>query len=140
LISGPTLAFRPLPNNEWWTTWLFQISGNSTIPDQYAYHLEGGSNDVDNDLQTTNVTLGALLTTYNLPERQININEDANFDEQLPAGTAWWLSRLERYDAIGLRGNWLGGTALHDLFANILTKTVSPLDYAATDVRNLNSL
>ena len=45
----------------------------------------------------------------------------------------WWLSRLERYDAFGLRGHWLGGTALHDLFAEVLTKRLNRLDYTATD-------
>lgn len=133
LISGPSLAFRPLSDNPWWTIWLAQISGNHTIPDQYSYHLEGETDAVDNDIQTTNVTLAALLQQYRLPERQININEYANPSEQIPAGAAWWISRLERYDAIGLRGNWLGGTTLHDLFANLLTKYADPFNYTATD-------
>ncbi|CZR61986.1 uncharacterized protein PAC_11883 [Phialocephala subalpina] len=132
-ISGPTLAFRPLPDNPWWTLWLDQIAGNDTVPDQYAYHLEGITTQIDNDLQYTNASLKALLETYNLPERQININEYANWEEQVPASAAWWLSRFERYDAWGLRGNWEGGTALHDLMANLLTKTVNAFIYNATD-------
>jgi hypothetical protein len=118
----------------WWTSWLSQIKGNSTIPDQYSYHLEGETAALDNDLQTTNATFKALLATYGLPDRQININEYANPQEQVPTATAWYISRLERYDAIGLRGNWLGGTGLHDLFANTLTKQSDPLNYYATDV------
>lgn len=133
LISGPSLAWRPLSDNTWWTDWLSQIAANDTIPDQYSYHLEGETGAWDNDIQNTNATLGELLTTYDLPDRQININEYAASDEQIPAGAAWWISRLERYDAIGLRGNWLGGDTLHDLMANLLTKTADPFDYAATD-------
>lgn len=132
-ISGPTLAWRPLLDNTWWTTWLAAIAGNKTILDQYAYHLEGDTSAVDNDLQTTNATLTELLQTYQLPQQQININEYANSGERIPAGAAWWISRLERYDAIGLRGNWLSGTTLHDLFANLLTKVNNAFDYYATD-------
>jgi hypothetical protein len=132
-ISGPSLALRPASGNTWWTDWLDQIAGNDTVPEQYSYHLEGGSEEWDNDLQNTNATLAALLKTYNLPDRQININEYANQGEQVPAGAAWWISRLERYDAFGLRGNWLSGWTLHDLMANLLTKVSNPSDYNATD-------
>lgn len=37
----------------------------------------------------TNASLTALLQAYNLPERQININEYANGAEQRPAGAAF---------------------------------------------------
>src|SRR6266536_4921311 len=49
------------------------------------------------------------------------------------SGGAWWISRLERYNALGLRGNWLGGSTLHDLMANLLTKKNDPFNYTATD-------
>jgi hypothetical protein len=120
-------------DNTWWTDWLAQIAGNDTVPEQYSYHLEGETDEWDNDLQNTNGTLEELLKTYNLPDRQININEYANANEQVPAGAAWWISRLERYEAYGLRGNWLSGWNLHDLLANLLTKKSDPLDYNATD-------
>lgn len=127
------MSSRPFPDDTWWTNWLSQIAANDTIPDQYSYHLEGDTGASDNDLQNTNISLSELLTTYDLPDRQININEYAAANEQVPAGAAWWISRLERYNAIGLRGNWLGDTALHDLMANLLTKEADPYDYAATD-------
>lgn len=130
------MAFRPTPDNTWWQAWLSQIAGNNTIPDQYAFHIEGTLDDPNNDLEYTNASLAAALTTYGLPDRQININEYGNPFEQVPAGAAWWISRLERYDAIGLRGNWAGGTTLHDLFANAITKIADPFNYAATDVRS----
>jgi hypothetical protein len=73
-----------------------------------------------------------MLATYGVPQRPTNINEYASKEEQIPAGAAWWISRLERYNAIGLRGNWLSGNQLHDLMANLLTKS-EPTNYAATD-------
>lgn len=36
-------------------------------------------------------------------------------------------------DFSGLLGNWQGGTTLHDLFANLLTKKANPRDYGAID-------
>jgi hypothetical protein len=131
-ISGPSLAYRPMSSNVWWTTWLAQIAGNNTIPDQYSYHVEGGIKDVDNDPQYSNKTLTDLLNQYHLPQRLININEYGNRDEQIPSGAAWFIGRLERYQAVGLRGNWLGGTELHDLMANLVSKG-NPSDYYAKD-------
>ena len=54
----------------------YQIEQYNT--DQYSYHLEEGTMTVDNDLQTSNQALGALVSQYGLPERQININKYAN--------------------------------------------------------------
>jgi len=74
-----------------------------------------------------------MLAQYGLPARQVNVNEYAVPSEQVPSGAAWWISRLERYRMIGLRGNWESGTELHDLFANLLTKSNNPAAYTATD-------
>lgn len=63
----------------------------------------------------------------------VNINEYATFDEQVAAGAAWWISRLERYDAVGLRGNWLSGYQLHDFMASLLGKpNADNSDYSYT--------
>lgn len=132
-ITGPSTAGQPEDGYTWFTNWLSTIAGNNTIPDQYSYHLEGSPSSPSDDLQNTNASLNALLDQYKLPQRQVNINEYATSDEQRPAGAAWWISRLERYDTLGLRGNWLSGTTLHDLMANLLTKKNNPEDYAATD-------
>ncbi|KAF2149125.1 glycoside hydrolase family 39 protein [Myriangium duriaei CBS 260.36] len=131
-ISGPTLASPPDPNSNWWTNWCSQAKGNNTIPDQYAYHLEAGINNVDDDPQTANTNLNGLLSRFGLPQRTVNVNEYAVQAEQVPSGAAWWISRLERYSMIGLRGNWLSGTELHDLMANLVTKS-NPSNYASKD-------
>lgn len=127
------MAFRPMPSNKWWTTWLAQIAGNKTIPDRYTYHLEGELTAVDNDPQYTNASLGALLKQYGLPERQVFVNEYAQASEMVPGGYIWWISRLERYNFLGMLGNWLGGTMLHDLFGGLLTKKIDRTQYNATD-------
>ncbi|KAL9473210.1 hypothetical protein ACSS6W_007590 [Trichoderma asperelloides] len=132
-IVGPSLALRPKATNVWWTEWLRQVAGNNTIPDQYTYHLEGSETDTDNDPTFTNASLSALLNTYNAPQRQINVNEYAQYKEMVPGSYIWWIAGLERFDFIGLLGNWQSGTVLHDLFANLLTKKADPKNYAATD-------
>lgn len=122
-----------MASNNWWTTWLQQIAGNSTVPDYYTYHLEGDAKSVDNDPQYTNSSLRGLLRQYGLPERQVFANEYAESSEMVPGSYIWWISRLERYDFLGMLGNWLSGTQLHDLFAGLLTKKSDPGNYAATD-------
>jgi len=132
-LSGPSLAYRPMASNTWWTTWLRQIAGNGTVPDYYSYHLEGSLAEADNDPQYTNASLAALLKQYALPERQVFVNEYAQKSEMVPGAYIWWISRLERYGFLAMLGNWLGGTQLHDLFGGLLTKTKDPRAYAATD-------
>lgn len=83
--------------------------------------MEGGGGD----LLSAQAGLDYWRSTYNLPAKLININEYAVYDEQVPAGSAWWISQLERINARGLRGNWLSGTNLHDYMASLLGKSGS---------------
>jgi hypothetical protein len=74
-----------------------------------------------------------LLGIYGLPNRPINIDEYSTYNEQVPAGSAWWISQLERVNAIGLSGNWLSGTQLHDFLASLLSKpNATNSGYSAT--------
>jgi hypothetical protein len=85
------------------------------------------------DLLSAQAGLLYWQSTYGLPSKPININEYAVFDEQVPAGSAWWISQLERIDAHGLRGNWLSGYELHDFLASLLSKpNADTSDYSAT--------
>jgi hypothetical protein len=87
--------------------------------------MEGGGGDMES-------SYGGLVATqkkYGLPSRLVNINEYAMFSEQVPAGSAWWISQLERVNAHGLRGNWLGGSNLHDYMASLLGRTGSNSGY-----------
>jgi hypothetical protein len=83
--------------------------------------MEGGGGD----LLSAQAGLNYWRSTYNLPAKLININEYGVYDEQVPAGSAWWISQLERINAHGLRGNWLSGTNLHDDMASLLGKSGS---------------
>jgi hypothetical protein len=125
LISGPSYASQPNTDNDWWTNWVQRIVADQTIPDQYTWHDEPG--DVANDVPRWT----AIREQYNLPDREININEYATFDQQISARAAWWISRLERYNLRGLRGNWLSGWQLRDFLASLLTKTDTD-DYTGT--------
>ena len=119
LISGPASAGEPLTSNTWWQNYLSFIAKNGTVPDQYAWHMEGGGGD----LLSAYGGLVSLLKTYKLPMKPVNINEYAVYDEEAPPGSAWWISQLERINANGLRGNWLSGAQLHDFMASLLGKT-----------------
>ncbi|QIW96732.1 hypothetical protein AMS68_002250 [Peltaster fructicola] len=117
LISGPSSASQPSTSNSWWTAWIQRVVSDNIIPDQYSWHDEPGDVAVDaNNFQ-------AVLKQYNAPQRTVNINEYATFDQQISAGAAWWISRLERLNYIGLRGNWLSACQLRDFMASLLTKT-----------------
>lgn len=118
LLSGPATAGEPSLSNEWWTSWASFVASNGSVPDQYAWHMEGGGGNMIESTQN----LARVLAQYSLPSRPININEYAIFNEQVPAGSAWWISQLERVNAHGLRGNWLSGYQLHDFLASLLSK------------------
>jgi len=90
--------------------------------------MESGGGDMEG-------AYGALVTmlkTYGLPIKPLNIDEYSTYPEQVPSGSAWWISQLERVNAHGLRGNWLSGDQLHDFMASLLSKpnaTTSSYNY-----------
>ena len=61
----------------------------------------------------------------------MNMNEYGTFNEEVPTGSTFRISQLDRINAIGLRGNWLSGTMLHDPAAPLLSKP-DPTDYNST--------
>lgn len=129
LLSGPATAGEPIAST-WWNAWASFVAANDSVPDQYAWHMEGGGGD----LLSAQAGLIAIQKTYGLPSKPININEYGVYDEQVPAGSAWWISQLERINAHGLRGNWLSGYELHDFLASLLSKPDNPDngDYSPT--------
>lgn len=130
LLLGPTLATPPDTTDDWWTNFMTFISTNASVPDQFVWHEETGGGD----LETHNGQLQLLLNTYDVPRKPINIDEYAIYAEQCPAGSAWFISQLERVDAYGLRGNWLGGDQLHDFLASLLSKpNASTSSYSYTE-------
>lgn len=90
--------------------------------------MEGGGGD----MQTAYGALYSMLKTYSLPLKPLNIDEYATYTEECPAGSAWWISQLERVNAHGLRGNWLSGWELHDLMGSLVSKTNAATAYSKT--------
>jgi len=121
-LIGPTTATAPYLDNTWWTKFLDFVKTNGSQPDQYAWHVESGQAGSNAFLDQVS-NLNTMLSQRNLPQRPININEYATYDEQNPASSAWWIAQLERYNAIGLRGNWLSFNSLHDYLASLISKT-----------------
>ncbi|WP_405848667.1 RICIN domain-containing protein [Streptomyces sp. NBC_01518] len=117
LIVGPSTAGQPNSSNSWWTTYLAYVKANNVAPDIYSWHDEPG--DPVTDVGRANSTLAAAGLTNT---RAFQINEYATPSMQSPGGGAWFIGRLERAGADGLRGNWASGTALHDNEASLLTK------------------
>ncbi|KAH7360654.1 glycoside hydrolase superfamily [Rhexocercosporidium sp. MPI-PUGE-AT-0058] len=128
LLIGPAFSATPSPGSTWWTSYLSFIKNNASVPDQYVWHMEGGGGD----MQGVSGALQSLLKTYGLPNKPINIDEYATYDEMCPAGAAWWISQLERVNAIGLRGNWLSGNKLHDFMASLISKPNAESNYSPT--------
>jgi hypothetical protein len=80
--------------------------------------MEGGGGDMEGAYGA----LTSMLKTYRLPVKPLNIDEYGTFPEQVPCGSAWWISQLERVNAHGLRGNWLSGLQLHDFMGSLVSK------------------
>ncbi|OIJ90383.1 beta-xylosidase [Streptomyces sp. MUSC 14] len=120
LIVGPSMAGQPISSNTWWTTYLDYVKANNVAPDIYSWHDEPA--DPVPGVASANSTLAAAGLTHTRPYQ---INEYAALSQQNPGGGAWFIGRLERAGADGLRGNWASGTNLHDDEANLLTKNSS---------------
>ncbi|GLI82281.1 hypothetical protein PoHVEF18_010712 [Penicillium ochrochloron] len=129
-LSGPSSANSPTESNTWFQAWAQFVGSTQTVPDQYTWHMEGGGGD----LVSSKAGLDHWRGMYGLPERLININEYANLNEQVPAGSAWFISQLERINAYGCRGNWGWGQAdLHDYMAGLVGKTAGGTYYPNGD-------
>lgn len=125
-ISGPSSSSEP--SSGWWNTFASFVKTNGSIPDQWSWHMETGGGSMTGSYGA----LQTVLNQYALPQKPVNINEYAIFDEQVPSGAAWWIAQLERVNAIGLRGNWLSANQLHDFLASLLSKPGAPSTYSAT--------
>jgi hypothetical protein len=117
LIVGPSMAGQPTSSNGWWNTYLSYIKANNVAPDIYSWHDEPA--DPVPGAASANATLASHGLTNTRPYQ---INEYAALSQQNPGGGAWFIGRLERAGADGLRGNWASGANLHDDEANLLTK------------------
>ncbi|OLE22037.1 MAG: beta-xylosidase [Catenulispora sp. 13_1_20CM_3_70_7] len=119
LIVGPSYSTAPAANS-WWSAYMSSVKADNTVPDIWSWHAEAGDPVADTS------AMNSLLSSYGLTNhRRSQINEYATLVQQNPGGGAWYISRLERAGADGLRGNWASGTNLHDFEANLLNKNSS---------------
>ncbi|KAL1887122.1 hypothetical protein Sste5346_010428 [Sporothrix stenoceras] len=118
-IIGPCSSSQPSTTNSWYAEFYPSVLATGSVPDIYCWHEETSGDDVVVDIENNQ----ASLAYYGLPTTNPTvINEYALPSEQNPGSVAWFISRLERYDRLGLRGNWTSGYALHDYFAQLLGK------------------
>jgi hypothetical protein len=116
LIVGPSCACVPTPGG-WWTEFLDSVKANDTVPDIVSWHAL--PSDPVANVATADQTLDSRGIAHSQPYQ---INEYAAPDEQNPGDGAWYIARLERAGADGLRANWAGGQNLHDDLASLLTR------------------
>ncbi|MEV1084594.1 RICIN domain-containing protein [Streptomyces sp. NPDC050211] len=118
VIVGPSTAGKPASGgSSWWNTYLDYVKANNVEPDIYSWHDLPGDPVVDAGAVRSKLAARSMTTS-----RPFQVNEYANPDEQTPGRGGWYISRLERAGADGLRANWASANNLHDFQANLLTK------------------
>jgi Ricin-type beta-trefoil lectin domain-like/Glycosyl hydrolases family 39 len=117
LIVGPSCACVPSTTHAFWNQYLDYVRANNVVPDTISWHSLPG--DPVSNVAAANATLDPRGIPH---PRPYQINEYGAPDEQNPADGAWYIARLERAGADGLRANWAGGNNLHDLLGNLLVR------------------
>ncbi|RSM85718.1 beta-xylosidase [Kibdelosporangium aridum] len=117
LIVGPSLAGVPTTSSSWWTQYLDFIRANNVIPDIISWHSLPG------DPVANVAAANSSLNSRGIPHpRPYQINEYAASAEQNPGDGSWYIARLERAGADGLRANWASAGNLHNDLANLLVR------------------
>ncbi|MDN0198826.1 RICIN domain-containing protein [Streptomyces sp. S.PNR 29] len=119
VIVGASTANKPgSTGSTWWDAFLDYVKANKVEPDVYSWHDLPGDPVADSNAVKSKLAARSMTTS-----RPFQVNEYANTGEQTPGRGGWYISRLERAGADGLRANWAMGAGLHDFQANLLTKT-----------------
>ncbi|MEJ3745629.1 ricin-type beta-trefoil lectin domain protein [Actinomycetes bacterium KLBMP 9797] len=116
LIVGPSCACVPSTGG-WWVQYLDFVRANNVVPDIISWHSLPGD-------PVANVAVAnSTLDSRGIPHpRPYQINEYGASNEQNPGDGSWYIARLERAGADGLRANWAGGGNLHNDLGNLLTR------------------
>jgi hypothetical protein len=117
LIVGPSCACVPSTGYAWWNQFLDHARANGVVPDIVSWHSLPG--DPVANVAAANTTLDSRGIPH---DRPYQINEYGASDEQNPGDGAWYITRLERAGADGLRANWASGGNLHNDLGNLLTR------------------
>jgi hypothetical protein len=115
LIVGPSLAGVPTTSTGWWTQYLDFVRANNVVPDIVSWHA------LPSDPVANVAAANASLDPRGIPHpRPYQINEYGASNEQNPGDGSWYIARLERAGADGLRANWASGGNLHNDLGNLL--------------------
>ena len=117
LIVGPSCAGVPSTAGGWWTQYLDFVRANNVVPDIISWHSLPG--DPVANVAAANTTLDSRGIPH---PRPYQINEYGAPNEQNPGDGSWYIARLERAGADGLRANWAGGGNLHNDLGNLLIR------------------
>jgi len=117
LIVGPSLAGVPTTSAGWWTQYLDFVKANNVVPDIVSWHSL--PSDPVANVTAANSSLNARGIAH---PRPYQINEYGASNEQNPGDGSWYIARLERAGADGLRANWASAGNLHNDLANLLTR------------------
>jgi hypothetical protein len=117
LIVGPSCACVPTTSGAWWGQYLDFVRANNVVPDIISWHSLPG--DPVANVAAANTTLNSRGIPH---PRPYQINEYASPSEQNPGDGSWYIARLERAGADGLRANWAGGANLHNDLASLLVR------------------
>nr|WP_166641428.1 RICIN domain-containing protein [Amycolatopsis sp. SID8362] len=114
-IVGPSLAGVPSTSAGWWTQYLDFVRSSNVVPDIVSWHSLPG------DPVANVAAANASLDARGIPHpRPYQINEYGASNEQNPGDGSWYIARLERAGADGLRANWASGGNLHNDLGNLL--------------------
>jgi hypothetical protein len=115
LIVGPSLAGVPTTSTGWWTQYLDFVRANNVVPAIVSWHAL--PSDPVANVNAANSSLDARGIPH---QRPYQINEYGASNEQNPGDGSWYIARLERAGADGLRANWASGGNLHNDLGNLL--------------------
>ncbi|MGN9911323.1 RICIN domain-containing protein [Phytohabitans sp. LJ34] len=116
LIVGPSCACVPSTGG-WWVQYLDFVRANNVVPDIVSWHSLPG--DPVANVGVANSTLNSRGIPH---PRPYQINEYGSTSEQNPGDGSWYIARLERAGADGLRANWASTNNLHNDLGNLLTR------------------
>ncbi|WP_433438224.1 RICIN domain-containing protein [Nonomuraea sp. CA-141351] len=117
LIVGPSCACVPSTTHPFWNQYLDYVKTNNVVPDIISWHSLPG--DPVANVAAADTTLNSRVIPH---PRPYQINEYGASNEQNPGDGSWYIARLERAGADGLRANWAGGGNLHNDLANLLVR------------------
>jgi hypothetical protein len=117
LLVGPSCACVPTTTGAWWGQYLDFVRSTNTVPDIISWHSLPG--DPVANVAAADTTLNARGIPH---PRPYQINEYGSPSEQNPGDGSWYIARLERAGADGLRANWASTANLHNDLGNLLVR------------------